>query len=85
MDHDWPGNVRELQNFVERSVILTSGRVLNPPVSGLFRKRIVVGPTALKECERENTLKAIRKAKWVIAGPHGAGRAPWRCPVDAHV
>ena len=37
MDHDWPGNIRELQNFVERSVILTTGRVLNPPVSELFK------------------------------------------------
>jgi formate hydrogenlyase transcriptional activator len=34
--------------------------------------RIVAGPTTLKECERENVLKAIRKANWVIAGPHGA-------------
>jgi formate hydrogenlyase transcriptional activator len=37
VDHDWPGNIRELQNFVERSVILTTGRVLNPPVSELFK------------------------------------------------
>src|SRR6266849_2471853 len=27
--HSWPGNVRELQNFIERSVILTTGAVLN--------------------------------------------------------
>src|ERR1700731_4835436 len=26
--YDWPGNIRELQNFIERSVILTSGNVL---------------------------------------------------------
>jgi formate hydrogenlyase transcriptional activator len=26
--HTWPGNVRELQNFIERSVILSSGGVL---------------------------------------------------------
>src|SRR6202521_288558 len=26
--HSWPGNVRELQNFIERSVILSSGAVL---------------------------------------------------------
>ena len=26
--HSWPGNVRELQNFIERSVILSSGDVL---------------------------------------------------------
>ena len=27
--HSWPGNVRELQNFIERSVILSTGPVLN--------------------------------------------------------
>jgi len=26
----WPGNIRELQNFIERSVILTSGNALHP-------------------------------------------------------
>ena len=35
--HSWPGNVRELQNFIERSVILSTGSVLNgslPEVTG---------------------------------------------------
>jgi len=27
--HPWPGNIRELQNFIERSVILSTGTVLN--------------------------------------------------------
>ena len=31
----WPGNVRELENFIERSVILTRGRVLEVPLSDL--------------------------------------------------
>src|SRR5262249_43245990 len=29
--HDWPGNIRELQNFIERSVILTSGNIFRVP------------------------------------------------------
>src|ERR1700683_4979729 len=33
--HSWPGNVRELQNFIERSLILSEGPVLNGPLSGL--------------------------------------------------
>ena len=32
----WPGNVRELENFVERSVILSQGSVLNAPVAELW-------------------------------------------------
>jgi len=30
--HCWPGNVRELQNCIERSVILSTGPVLNGPL-----------------------------------------------------
>ncbi len=30
MQHTWPGNVRELQNVLEKAVILTKSRVLNP-------------------------------------------------------
>src|SRR3977135_2237113 len=33
--YQWPGNIRELQNFIERSVILTSGNVLHPPLASL--------------------------------------------------
>jgi transcriptional regulator with GAF, ATPase, and Fis domain len=72
LDHEWPGNIRELQNFVERSVILTTGRILNPPIPELFRRGRVVPPTTLRECEHEHILKAVEAANWVIAGPHGA-------------
>ena len=33
--HHWPGNIRELQNFVERSSIVTQGRVLSPRITEL--------------------------------------------------
>jgi formate hydrogenlyase transcriptional activator len=36
---DWPGNVRELENFVERSVILTQGSVLQVPLAELATPR----------------------------------------------
>jgi formate hydrogenlyase transcriptional activator len=35
VEWEWPGNVRELENFIERSVILTRGRVLEVPLSDL--------------------------------------------------
>src|SRR5437660_4573864 len=38
--HSWPGNVRELQNFIERSVILSTGAVLSgslPEVTGKLK------------------------------------------------
>jgi len=70
--YDWPGNIRELQNFVERSVILTTDGVLKPPVSELSKRTSVAPPVTLKECEREHILKAVQEANWVIAGPQGA-------------
>ena len=72
LDHDWPGNIRELQNFVERSVILTTGRVLNPPIRELLRRARAAQPTTLRECERDHILKAVESANGVIAGPNGA-------------
>jgi len=35
--HSWPGNIRELQNFIERSVILTGGKTLRPPLEDCDR------------------------------------------------
>ena len=35
--YSWPGNIRELQNFIERSVILTRGPVLQAPIEVLER------------------------------------------------
>src|SRR5260370_7881501 len=35
--YQWPGHIRALQNVIERSVILTSGNILHPPLPGLRR------------------------------------------------
>jgi len=33
----WPGNIRELENFIERAVILTRGKVLEVPLGEVHR------------------------------------------------
>jgi formate hydrogenlyase transcriptional activator len=73
LHHDWPGNIRELQNFIERSVILTSGCVLNLPALVLAR-RSSMGPATMEDCEREHILRAVQETNGVIAGPHGAAK-----------
>jgi formate hydrogenlyase transcriptional activator len=70
----WPGNIRELQNFIERSVILSDGTVLCPPLAEL--KQAVgaesQGATTLQDAERDHILKILQQSRWVVAGPGGA-------------
>jgi formate hydrogenlyase transcriptional activator len=72
--YQWPGNIRELQNFIERSVILTSGKVLEPPLAVL--KPVAgaesLGAITLKDAERDHILKTLEQTRWVVAGPNGA-------------
>ena len=73
--HTWPGNIRELQNFLERSVILSSGPVLRPPLNELRRSREPQTPPAsrtLAEAERDHILEVLQKVDWVVGGRRGA-------------
>src|SRR6266576_1970828 len=70
----WPGNIRELQNFIERSVILTSGNVLHPPLASLKSSAEAesLGPITLEDAERDHIRKILEETRWVVAGPNGA-------------
>src|SRR5216683_326087 len=48
---EWPGNIRELENFIERAVILTRGKVLEVPL------------TELRKTETEMTVDAVVNKK----------------------
>src|SRR5712672_3288935 len=47
--HSWPGNVRELQNFIERSVILSTDAILNGSVSELTGTSGSSAPVTLED------------------------------------
>jgi formate hydrogenlyase transcriptional activator len=77
--HSWPGNVRELQNFIERSVILSTGGVLRGPLPEL--KRITPddskwskssAPVTLEQAESSYILQTLQETKGVIGGRNGA-------------
>jgi formate hydrogenlyase transcriptional activator len=74
VSYQWPGNIRELQNFIERSVILTSGNVLRPPLASLKRAAETesTGAITLEDAEREHIRKTLEQTRWVVAGPNGA-------------
>jgi formate hydrogenlyase transcriptional activator len=69
--YNWPGNIRELQHLVERSVILSSGRVLQIAVPDTVSDASVVVRNDGTP-ERERILEALRFSGGVIAGPEGA-------------
>jgi formate hydrogenlyase transcriptional activator len=72
--YPWPGNVRELQNFIERATILTSGSTLQVPLSELKLggREVQRKARTLAESERDQILRALREAQWVLGGPGGA-------------
>jgi formate hydrogenlyase transcriptional activator len=74
MAHSWPGNIRELQNFIERSVILTSGNALRPPLASLRREIEAesVRVVTLEDSQRNHIRKTLEHTGWVVAGPRGA-------------
>jgi len=77
--YSWPGNVRELQNFIERSVILATGTVLNgsapEPIyttQGDSAWTKLSGPVTLEETDRSHILQTLQQTGGVIGGRNGA-------------
>src|SRR5271168_3089959 len=70
--HSWPGNVRELQNFIERSVILSTGAVLNGPLPEFRRGPKSSAPVTLEDAERSQILQTLQQTAGVVGGPNGA-------------
>ena len=72
--YQWPGNIRELQNFIERSVILSSGSALHSPLASLdaAAETESVEAITLEQAERDHIRKILEQTRWVVAGPNGA-------------
>jgi formate hydrogenlyase transcriptional activator len=69
----WPGNIRELENFIERAVILTSGTVLNVPVSELSEAAPLT-KIPETESERDQIIQVLKETKGRVGGPDGAAK-----------
>lgn len=66
------GNVRELQNFIERSVILSTGTVLNGSLADLTRTSIAPVAVTLEDADRLHILRILRQTEGRIGGKGGA-------------
>ena len=81
--YPWPGNVRELENFMERSVILSSGSELQAPLSELTLTTsmpvnidVPASPApagrSLEDMERRHIAEVLEQTRGVIGGKGGA-------------
>jgi hydrogenase-4 transcriptional activator len=70
--HVWPGNIRELQNFIERSVILSTGTVLSGSLPELTDTSKLSGAVTLEEAERLHILQTLQQTEGVVGGRDGA-------------
>ena len=74
---EWPGNIRELENFIERSVILTPGSVLQAPLSELKAAAHADNGESkdkdkVRDKERDRILRVLRDCHGRLGGPDGA-------------
>ena len=69
--YHWPGNIRELQNVIERAVIVTKGRVLEPPIMPTSTQTPPMIGT-LADAERAHIIAALRESDWIVGGWNGA-------------
>ena len=69
----WPGNIRELENFIERSVILSHGAVLQVPAGELTNHTGAPATSVSGDLgERERILRILKETKGRVAGADGA-------------
>jgi formate hydrogenlyase transcriptional activator len=75
MNWKWPGNIRELENFIERSVILSEGNRLTPPLGELREendRQLSESDVTLRDKERQHIIEVLKQTRGVLSGPSGA-------------
>jgi formate hydrogenlyase transcriptional activator len=77
--YSWPGNVRELQNFIERSVILSTGSVLSGSLPELTHSTMNGSdgpkaslPVTVEQAEHSHILQTLQQADGVMGGRNGS-------------
>ncbi len=71
--YPWPGNIRELRNVIERSMILSSDRVLNvllPEQNNIDADK--TSSMQLQDVEKAHIQHVLEETKWRVRGEQGA-------------
>ncbi len=69
MLYEWPGNVRELENAIERAVVMSKNREIQPEDLPIFRPEHLIAPhgNTLKEVEKTHIIQILNKNQWNIS------------------
>lgn len=76
INHAWPGNIRELEGVIERSMIQSTGEVLD--LSDWSSNSIATtvpqenSALSLHDLEKQHILNVLTKVNWKISGKDGA-------------
>jgi DNA-binding NtrC family response regulator len=72
IDHPWPGNVRELENVIERAVLTSPGREIDPGTLFPEPERREESPQALRQAIR-TAMEILEKRKIIEATEKAGG------------
>jgi formate hydrogenlyase transcriptional activator len=61
-----------LQNFIERSVIVSNGPLLNGSLSDLTYATKASAPVTLEQAQSAHILQTLLRTEGVVGGPNGA-------------
>jgi DNA-binding NtrC family response regulator len=69
MLYEWPGNVRELENAVERAVVVSKNRSIQPEDLPIFRPEYCIPSFnhSLKEVEKAHITRILEENAWNIS------------------
>jgi two-component system response regulator HydG len=75
--HHWPGNIRELENFVARSVLLSTGPIIQTsdlPVhtGNNLSQRVQSQVKSMAQQEKEHIIFILARCNWKLHGKGGA-------------
>jgi DNA-binding NtrC family response regulator len=91
-DYRWPGNVRELEHFIERSILLSNGPVIeeitlprNASSKDNQAEQVSVGRIkTIDENERDYIVNVLKNCNGRIRGPGGAAEIMGLPPTTLH-